>query len=56
MATFYLLVCRECSDLDEDPLVMPFKSAEDRGKWATAHTRGTGHDRWYVEDEEREEV
>jgi hypothetical protein len=49
---FYLLVCLECSDLDR-PLVMPFDSAEARGKWAAAHTKGTGHDRWYVEDEEQ---
>jgi hypothetical protein len=49
--TFYLLVCLECSP--EHPLVLPFDTAEARGKWATAHTRGTGHDRWYVEDEER---
>lgn len=51
--TFYLLVCRECGDPDDDPVILPFKSAEDRGKWATAHTKGTGHDRWYVKDEER---
>jgi hypothetical protein len=51
---FYLLVCRECFDLDDDPLVIPFESAEARGKWAAAHTRGTGHDRWYVEDDERD--
>jgi hypothetical protein len=49
---YYLLACRECGD-GEDALVMPFESAQERGQWATAHTRGTGHDRWYVEDEER---
>jgi hypothetical protein len=42
---FYLLVCRECGDGD---LVMPFGSPAERGKWAGAHTRGTGHDRWFV--------
>jgi hypothetical protein len=42
---FYLLVCRECGNGD---LVMPFGSAEERGKWAGGHTRGTGHDRWFV--------
>jgi hypothetical protein len=46
--TFYLLVCRECGSGD---LVMPFGSAEERGKWAGAHTRGTGHDRWWVKDQ-----
>jgi hypothetical protein len=50
---FYLLVCRACGDLDDDPLVLPFESAEARGRWAAEHTRGTGHDRWYVEDENR---
>jgi hypothetical protein len=44
---FYLLVCRECGDGD---LIMPFGSAEERGKWAGAHTSGTGHDRWWVQD------
>jgi hypothetical protein len=43
--TFYLLVCRECGNGD---LVMPFDSPAERGKWAAAHTRGTGHDRWFV--------
>jgi hypothetical protein len=49
---YYLLACRECGD-GEDATVLPFASAADRGKWATAHTRETGHDRWYVKDEER---
>jgi hypothetical protein len=47
----YLLVCRECTP--EDPLVMPFSSAADRGKWAAQHRRGTGHNRWWVKDEPR---
>lgn len=51
--TYYLLVCRDCGNLDDDPLVMPFESAQARGKWAAEHTRATGHDRWYVEDEVR---
>ena len=42
---FYLLVCRECGNGD---LVMPFGTPDERGKWAGAHTRGTGHDRWFV--------
>jgi hypothetical protein len=49
---FYLLVCLECGEGD-DALIMPFDNAEARGKWAAVHTRETGHDRWYVEDEER---
>jgi hypothetical protein len=44
---FYLLVCRDCGNGD---LVMPFGSAEERGKWAAGHTRLTGHDRWWVKD------
>lgn len=42
---FYLLVCRECGDGD---VAMPFDDQAERGKWAGAHTRGTGHDRWFV--------
>jgi hypothetical protein len=46
-ATFYLLVCRECQgDL------IPFESAAKRGKWATEHTKGTGHNSWFVFDRE----
>jgi hypothetical protein len=46
---FYLLACRECGD-PEKPLIMPFGSAAERGKWASEHTQGTGHDRWWVKD------
>lgn len=42
---FYLLICRECGNGD---LVVTFDSPAGRGKWAAAHTRGTGHDRWFV--------
>src|SRR5258706_12749271 len=44
---FYVLICRECGNGD---LVMPFGSAGERGRWASEHTRGTGHDRWFVKD------
>lgn len=51
---YYLLVCLDCGEVvDDDALVMPFESAEARGKWAAAHRRGTGHDRWWVKDEPR---
>lgn len=43
----YVLVCRLCGDGN---LVMPFESAAARGKWASGHTRGTGHDQWFVKD------
>jgi hypothetical protein len=46
-AVFYLLACRECGNGD---LVMPFSGQEERGKWAAAHTRGTGHNHWLVTD------
>jgi hypothetical protein len=46
---FYLLICRECDDGD---LVMPFDSPALRGRWATEHTRGTRHDRWFVTESE----
>lgn len=47
--TWFVIVCRECSpELD---LVMPFESPEARGRWASEHKRGTGHDRWLVLDE-----
>lgn len=48
---FYVLVCRQCGDGD---LSMPFESAAARGRWASEHTKGTGHDRWFVEDQDRE--
>jgi len=47
---FYLLVCRECGNGD---IVTPFDSPAGRGKWAGAHTRGTGHDRWFVTETDR---
>jgi len=40
----------ECGNGD---LVMPFDSPAERGKWAGAHTRGTGHDRWFVTESTR---
>lgn len=54
---WYLLVCRECGD-GADALVMPFASEAERGRWAGAHTRGTGHDRWRVltQDDETGDV
>ena len=48
--TFYLLACLEC----EPPLPMPFGSQAERGKWASEHTKGTGHDRWHVWQEPNE--
>jgi hypothetical protein len=45
----YLIVCRDCDRLD-DPLPIPFETAAARGKWAAAHTLGTGHDHWLVFD------
>ncbi len=47
---YYLLVCFECGDPDR-PLPIPFGSAAERGRYAAAHTRATGHDRWWVKDQ-----
>jgi hypothetical protein len=49
---FYVLACLECGDPDR-PLPMPFGSPAERGKWASEHTRATGHDRWIVKDQRR---
>lgn len=53
--TFYLLACLECEAGNERPLPIPFGSAAERGKWAAEHTRGTGHERWWVKDDVRQE-
>lgn len=47
LGPFFLLICRQC----EPEIPMPFASAEERGRWAGAHTRGTGHDQWRVWEE-----
>jgi hypothetical protein len=47
---FYVVVCRQCGDPDH-PLPMPFSSPAERGHWAAEHTKGTGHDRWFVLDQ-----
>lgn len=47
---WFVLFCREC---DPDTPI-PFETAEARGRWASAHTAGTGHDRWLVTEEPRE--
>ena len=41
--TFYLLACRECGDPGR-PLIMPFGTAAERGKWVCAAC-GVVHDR-----------
>lgn len=43
---FYVLICRECGD----DLDIPFDSPEARGRWASEHTKATGHERWFVCD------
>lgn len=50
---FFLLACLVC-DEEGFPLVLPFGSPEERGRWASGHRQGTGHDRWRVWDEVRE--
>lgn len=34
-------------------LGMPFDSPEDRGEWASSHSKETGHHEWHVWDEEK---
>jgi hypothetical protein len=48
--TFFLLNCLECDEASGRALEIPFGSPADRGKWAAAHTKGTGHQRWRVLD------
>lgn len=50
--TFFLLLCLECSD-GNLPLPQPFGDPAARGKWASEHTKVTGHDRWRVWEETR---
>lgn len=49
-----VLVCLTCADHDAaqglDPPAIPFPDYRARGKWASEHTRGTGHDRWLCLD------
>jgi hypothetical protein len=47
---YYVLVCLEC-DGDGPVTPLPFESADARGRWASEHTKGTGHDRWVVTDQ-----
>ena len=51
---FYLLFCRDC-DAHAGAQVIPFSTAAERGKWAAAHTRGTGHTTWWLEDQRAED-
>ena len=44
---FYVLACRDCGDPGK-PLLMPFTSAAERGRWAAEHTRATGHEQRLV--------
>lgn len=51
---WYVICCRDC-DGEGEPLPMPFETPEARGRWAAEHKRGTGHDRWFVIDQPREQ-
>jgi hypothetical protein len=51
MRTFYVLSCRDCEAESGISLPIPFASAEARGRWASEHKAGTGHDSWIVTDE-----
>lgn len=54
MKIFYVLVCRQCGDPDR-PLPMPFGTQDERGQWASEHTKATGHDQWLVLDQQAPE-
>lgn len=46
---WYVIVCRACwpeATLGNLRGEMPFRTAEERGRWAAAHREGTGHDSW----------
>lgn len=46
---FYVLVCRDCDG--DDPHPIPFPTAAKRGRWASEHTKATGHSSWLVLDQ-----
>jgi hypothetical protein len=60
---YYLLLCKECAieaslKAEPDsplPLPIPFASQAERGEWASKHTRGTGHDKWLVLEQETQD-
>ena len=45
-----IIVCRTCSTDADMVALIPFASWSDRGKWASEHTRGTGHASWLCLD------
>ncbi len=45
-----IIVCRTCSTDADMIALVPFASWRERGKWASEHTRGTGHRRWLCLD------
>lgn len=44
----YILFCRVCDPALANPALHP--NSADRGRWAAAHTRATGHNSWLVRD------
>ncbi len=47
---WYVIRCLDCDEASGHEVDMPFSSPAERGRWATGHTKGTGHDRWLVVD------
>lgn len=45
---FYLIACLPCDEDSGRPLPIPFGDQAERGRWASEHTKATGHDRWRV--------
>lgn len=56
-AQWFVLACRTCDEIavtTDDPVFLPFESPEERGRWASKHTAGTGHDSWIVMEVDRD--
>lgn len=47
----YEVACVDCTH-GREAMVRSFASPEERERWAREHVRSTGHDPWYVEDEQ----
>jgi len=48
-AWWYIAVCLTCDPDRTSPT--PFRSLRERGRWCTAHTKGTGHFNWMIFDQ-----
>ncbi len=44
----YIIICRECDPDLEAPI--PFSEQRERGKYVDEHTKGTGHNSWFISE------